>query len=314
MSHAREIQQPAMMPGYVPWRRSLNSFQTSLQVSFRRILFATDFSAAASRALPYAVEIARRSEGMLYAVHVISPRVSPAPSPEEWSQIEQEQEKFRARGQSELEQEIRELPHEILFRKGDVWENLKKVIADKDVDLIVMGTHGRTGFAKSVVGSVTEKVFRQASCPVLTVGPHVHPVASHAAAAELNCILYATDFSPESLAAARFAISLARDHHADLVLLHADEAGADGNREASLETLKNVVPLGAGLTSKPAYLMERGEPADAILQAAKSTHADLIVLGARSVEKHLTAAIHFSDSIAGRVAANAACPVLIVHS
>ena len=314
MSHAREFQQPTAIPESEPWRQNLNSFRTSLRVTFQHILFATDFSDTADRALPYAVEIARRSMATIHAVHVISPDAYPALPPAEWPELAQDMEEFRARKKNQLELELQELPHEFLFLKGDVWENLEEVIREKNVDLLVLGTHGRTGIAKALMGSVAEKIFRQASCPVLTVGPGVAPRASHAAAAELNCILYATDFSPESLAAARYAISLAKDHRAELILLHTTKDGIEGQGDLALETLKNVVPLGAGLLSKPTYIMEDGAPAEAILRAAKKAHADLIVIGARGVEKHLTAATHFSDSIASSVAANAGCPVLTVHS
>lgn len=73
---------------------------------------------------------------------------------------------------------------------------------------------------KVLLGSVAEKIFRQATCPVLTVGPAVSSKTTHAAAAELNRILYATDFSLESLAAARYAVYLAKEHRAELILMH----------------------------------------------------------------------------------------------
>jgi nucleotide-binding universal stress UspA family protein len=314
MSRAGEFQQPKAIPESEPWRYNLSSFRKTFLVTFQHILFATDFSATADRALPYAVEIARRSMATIHAVHVISPDVNPALPPAEWPELARDLEEFRARKREHLKQELQELPHEFLFLKGDVWENLKDVIESRNVDLLVLGTHGRSRIAKALLGSVAEKIFRQAPCPVLTVGPGVVPSASHAAAAELNCILYATDFSPESLAAARFAISLAKDHRAELVLLHTTGDGIKGQDDLALETLKNVVPLGAGLPSQPTYVVEDGAPADAILGTAKKTHADLIVIGARGVQKHITAATHFSDSIASRVAANAACPVLTVHS
>ncbi|HYL63828.1 MAG TPA: universal stress protein, partial [Candidatus Methylomirabilis sp.] len=279
----------------------MSSFRTSLQVRFQNILFATDFSATADRALPYAIEIARRSVATIHAVYVISPDGSPFAPPEEWAEIARDQEEFLEREKKRLELELQELPHEFLTLSGAVWENLERVIRDKNVDLLVLGTHGRTGIAKALLGSVAEKIFRQATCPVLTVGPGVAPRAAHAAAAELNCILYATDFSPESLAAARCAISLAKDHRAQLILLHTEEDGMKGQEDLALETLKNVVPLGACLASEPNYLVERGPAADAILRAAKKAHADLIVLGARGSEKHLVLATHFSDSIASSV-------------
>lgn len=314
MNDTRELRSQVAISGSEPWRHNLNSFRASLQVKFQDILFATDFSAAANHALPYAVEIARRSQATIHAVHVISPDDSVQAPPEQWAEIARIQEEFREREKNQLELELQELPHEVLILKGDVWENLEQVIRDKYVDLLVLGTHGRTGIAKAMLGSVAERIFRQAPCPVLTVGPGVAPRAAHAAAAELNSILYATDFSPESLAAARYAISLAKDHRAELVLLHAAKDGTQAQEDLVLETLKSVVPLGAGLLSEPTYLLERGAAADAILGAAKKTHSDLIVLGARGAEKHLTLATHFSDSIANHVAANAFCPVLTVHS
>ncbi len=313
MSHTRATQQLPGIAGSEPWRCNLNSFHTSLQVTFRHILFATDFSTTADRALPYAVEIARRSIATIHAVHVIPSDGSPLLHPAEWAGIAHDSEESGERKKSQLELELRELPHEFLILKGGVWEKLKQVIRDKNVDLLVLGTHGRTGIAKAFMGSVAETIFRQASCPVLTAGPGVAPRAAHAAAAELNRILYATDFSPESLAAARYAISLAKDHRAELILLHATEDGIKGQEDLALETLKDVVPLGAGLLSNPTYVMQRGAPADAILGTAKKTHADLIVIGARGAENHLTAATHFSNSIASSVAANAGCPVLTVH-
>ena len=313
MSYTQSSQQLPGMADSEPWRHNLNSFRTSLHVSFQHVLFPTDFSTTADRALPYAVEIARRSLATIYAVHVVSPDIYPQLPPAEWDDIARQEEEFRTRKKNQLELELQGLPHEFLFLNGDVWENLKEAIESKNVDLIVLGRHGRSGIAKALIGSVAEKIFRQAPCPVLTVGPGVSPSTSHAAAAEFNCILYATDFSPESLAAARYAISLAKDHHAELVLLHTSADGSKGQDELALETLKNVVPLGAGLLSKPTYVMERGAPAEAILGTAKKTQSDLIILGARGAEKHLTMATHFSDSIASHVAAHAGCPVLIVH-
>jgi nucleotide-binding universal stress UspA family protein len=295
-------------------RHSLGSLLKSSQVKFQNILFATDFSNAADRALPFAVEIARRSNATIHAVHVICLDRSPVLTPAQEAEIAKELEEFRVRKKNQLALELREFHHEFHILKGDVWDNLKKVIENWSVDLVVLETHGRAGITKAHQGSVAEKIFRQAPCPVLTVGPCAAPHPADAAAVELNCILYTTDFSPESLAAARYAISLAKYHRAELILLHTAEDGLKMQEDLALETLKNVVPLGAGLLSTPIYLQEHGAPAEAIVGAAKRMHADLIVIGARGAEKHPTLATHFSDSIASGVTANADCPVLTVHS
>lgn len=314
MSYAEAFQNVTAGPGTQPWRHTLRSLRGPLQISFRHILYATDFSSAADNALPYAVEIARRSLATIYAVHVVPPDVYPEFQPAEWAEIARANEEFRTRKRNEIELELQELPHEFLMLHGDAAERIAELAQDKSPDLLVLGTHGRTGIAKAVVGSVAERIYRQAACPVLLVGPNVPTSARHAAAAEFNCVLYATDFSPESLAAARYAISIARDHRAELVLLHTSDPRREENEEISLETLRNIVPLGAGLWSPPTCIAERDEPANAILQTAKKHHADVIVLGARDADRHLTAATHLASSIASRVIAGAPCPVFTVHS
>ena len=210
MSHAKEAELQRQVLDSEPWRHTLEMLRTSTQVGFKNILFATDFSSTTNLALPYAVEIARRSGGTIHAVHVISPDIYPLVPPEQWPKMAQEEKEFRGRKQEELEQELQGLPHEFIFPEGNVWESLARIIEQKNIDLLVMGTHGRTGIEKTILGSVAETIFRQATCPVLTVGPRVSSRATHAAAAELNCILYATNFSPPSLAAARYAIYLAK--------------------------------------------------------------------------------------------------------
>jgi len=300
-------------PGSMPWRRNLNTWKTSPELEFKNILFATDFSPVMNLALPYATEIARRSGAMIHAVHVVSPDIYPLVPPAEWRNMATQEEEFRNRKQAELEEEFHGLPHEFLFPKGDVWQCVAHVIEHRGVDLIVLGTNGRTGIEKVVFGSVAERIFRQASCPVLTVGSRVSARATHAAAAELNCILYATDFSPESFSAARYAMSLAKEHHAQLILLHAIENAEAGQVSAAFETLRDVVPLGAGLASKPICKVERGAPAASILGAAERDGADLIVLGIRGVDGHVNVATHFSNSIAYKIVTTATCPVLTVR-
>jgi nucleotide-binding universal stress UspA family protein len=300
-------------PGLASWRYKVGNLTTSTQIAFKNILFATDFSSTTELALPYAVEIARRSGATIHAVHVVQPDIYPLESPSEWPKIACEEEEFRKEKRNQLEEELQGLPHEILILEGNVWQNLAHIIEKENVDLVVLGTHGRTGIEKLLLGSVAETIFRQAASPVLTVGPAVSSRATHAAAAELNQILYAADFSPESLAAARYAISLAKEHHAELILLHVLQNAEPGQVNSAFQTLRDVVPLGAGLGSEQRCLVERGAPADTILDVAASHNADMIVLGLRSGEGRLTAATHFARSIAYKVVTRAACPVLTVR-
>ncbi len=265
-------------------------------------------------ALPYAVEIARRFGATIFAVHVVQPDIYPLVPPSEWPKAGQEEEDFRQMSKHKLENELRGLPHEFLFLSGNIWRNLIQIIKDKQIDLIVLGTHGRTGIEKALVGSVAEEIFRRADCPVLTVGHCVTSKATHAAAADLNRILFATDFSPESLAAAPYAISMAREHRAELILMHAMEKPEPGQVNFAFQTLRDVIPLGTWMALEPKYVVEEGSAKASILAVAKEYNADLIVMGARSAKGPLMATAHFGSSIAYEVVAHAACPVLTIRT
>lgn len=284
------------------------------QITFRNILFATDFSPATNAALPYAEELARRYGSTVYLVHVVRPDFYPYVPPSEWPRIAREEEEFRGKGKHQLEAEFQGFPHEFIFPSGDVWKNVARIIEQKKIDLIVLGTHGRTGVEKVLMGSVAEEIVRQARCPVLTVGRAVFSKATHAAAADLNRILYATDFSPESLAAAPYAISLAREYRAELILMHAIQKPEPGRVNSAFQTLRDVIPFGTRLSQEPRFIVERGSPEAAILNVRKKQNADLIVMGVRGASALLPVTTRFVTSIAYRVVAKSACPVLTVRA
>ena len=167
----------------------------------------------------------------------------------------------------------------------------------------------RTGLEKVLLGSVAEEIFRQALCPVLTVGPRssLRPKKP----AELSRILYATDFSPESLAATPYAISLAREHRAQLILLHSMKSSEAAS--ALRHTLRDLVPFGADLRCQPDCVVECGAPANKILEVSEGHEADLIVLGVHGADGHLARIMHFVSSDAYRIVTQAKRPVLTVR-
>jgi nucleotide-binding universal stress UspA family protein len=291
----------------------MGNLTVSAPIGFKNILFATDFSSTTELALPYALQIARRSGGTLHAVHVIQPDIYPLVPPSEWSKMAQEEKEFRERKKNELEQAFQGIPHEFLLPSGDVWDKLENIIEDQDIDLVVLGTHGRTGLRKILLGSVAEKVFRKAVCPVLTVGPAVASKAKHAAAAEFNRILYATDFSPESLAAAPYAVCVAKENRAQLILMHAIQSEEPGHVDTAYQTLRDVVPSGANLEFKPRLVVEPGAPHAGILGVAARHDVDLIVLGVRRAPGNPAVVARFPHSIVYDIMVEAACPVLTVR-
>jgi len=130
---------------------------------------------------------------------------------------------------------------------------------------------------------------------------------------EVKRILYATDFTFESVVALHLAISLALEYGAQLILFHAI-ASADSNHEAAaLQTLRDLVPFSVHLVPKPKYLVEQGDPPSCILKVASVENANMIVLGLRSTKGHFAAPSQPVRSTARKIAIAAACPVLTVR-
>jgi nucleotide-binding universal stress UspA family protein len=300
-------------------------------ISLKNVLFATDFSEVSEAALPYAAAICRRYNCQLHAVHVISPASYIVPSEPVGSiTIESMHEAARADAQERMQalaSHLKAVPHYSYIREGDVWEVLCDMVQTREIDLLVLGTHGRTGLEKLVLGSKAEEILRQAPCPVLTVGSKVSGRAQLPTLAgedkdltpleiSLRHIVYATDFTPESLAAAPFAASLAQEFQARLSLLHVIEGYASVHRppgpiEFALRRLAKLVPEEASLWCSPEPVVQFGSPAECILQRAFESEADLIVLGVRPA-RHLAAATHLPWATAHKVIAHAQCPVLTI--
>src|ERR1700687_6117449 len=301
-------------------------------ISRKNILFATDFSEASQAALPYAAAIARRYDSQLHIAHIMSPASYIILSqPADPVTLDSIHEAARANARQRMEtlgSHLKTVPHHTYVREGDVWETLADLIQIHEIDLLVVGTHGRTGLEKLVLGSKAEEILRLAPCPVLTVGPKIAGGAKLTAIEgerknltpveiSVEQIVYATDFSPESLAAAPFARSLAQEFQSKLTLLHVIERSKDKNHQPepidlALQRLEKLVPEEASLWCSPSPTVQVGSPADCILQEALDTRADLIVLGVRAASGNLGAATHLPWATAHKVIAQAHCPVLTI--
>jgi nucleotide-binding universal stress UspA family protein len=289
----------------------------TVRLALKSLLFATDFSPASQAALPYAAAIARRYGSRLLLAHVLRPQVW-APAPPEWVPMESDLPRQAAMAEmAKLEQSplLAGLPHEACVEEGAVWDRLALLMKRQETDLLIMGTHGRRGLQKLLMGSVAEELFRLAACPVLTVGPGVAPKAEEVA--EFHRILYATDFSAESQAALPYAVSLAQENQARLTVLHVVEIAAPAylaDPQHALDSLKQrlqeLLPREAALWCEPEFVLESGSPGEGILKVAKEQHADLIVLGVRPIRRLAT---HLPIATAHEVVCHAPCPVLTVR-
>ncbi len=291
-------------------------------VRLKTIVYLTDFSEPSEAALPFALAISRKYGAKICALHILVPSSRMYPSPETAVNTFEAEEEHAQVEMQRVESQLVGLPHETIVDRGPaIWPVVERTLRDSSADLIVLGTHGRTGAQKLVMGSVAEEIFRLSSIPVVTIGPAVRTSAH--GGARFHRVLFATDFTPESLAAAPYAVSLAQENRARLVLIHVmHKRGhrgeeADGAFEMSvaevIHRLYETVPDPAELFCPPEVAVEYGKPADRIVEAAKLRAADLIVLGVRSAEGHLSAATHLDRATAHRVVAHASCPVLTVR-
>jgi nucleotide-binding universal stress UspA family protein len=296
----------------------MNAVATKTRIALNHILFATDFSPAAEAALPYAIGLAKQYGGKVHGLHVRYPATYPIVGPEAMPQVleaAEEQAKFEAR---QLHEMLASVPHEVTVIEGDLWPALSEIVTQQKTDLIVMGTHGRKGVSRALLGSAAEEIFRKSSCPVLTVGPRVS--ANTERRLEMKQILFATDFSPESLAALPFAVSFAQEHESNLTLLNVSAKPEIGElvhagqyAESTFRRLQALVPEGSEPWCQPKCRVEHGAEAEKIMEVATAIGADLIVLGVRRPQGGLGATTHVLQSIAHKVVANAECPVLTVR-
>ncbi len=296
----------------------MNMIGSQTVVSFKNILYATDFSPSAAAALPYAMSIAGHYNSKLHALHVRMPSPLWFMGLEAASQMIETEQELAAKDAQYLHRMLGSVPHDVTVEEGDFWAAFENSLERGQIDLIVVGTRGRSGLAKGLLGSIAEEILRRATCPVLTVGPEAR--IEGAKKLKIQEVLYATDLLPESLAAAPYAISLAEEHHAILTLLSVLDGPNVGDlirpmdySYSQVTRLRDLVPLAVEFWCKPTYLVKEGKAADKILEVAKERHADLIVLGAKNVCGQMAAATHLSGATAHKVIIGAACPVLTVR-
>jgi len=260
----------------------MQTVQARTRITLKNILFATDFSQAADAAAPIAIQIARRYGAKVYGVHVNRFDDYTAAAPNAWAAMAEAAEKETKEDAGRLNEQLQGIEHEVVIGEGNIWEVVSNLIEQKEIDLIVLGTRGRTGLEKVILGSVAEQILRQSACPVLTVGPHVNPWSDEYV--KMREIVYATNLATGTPVAAPYAISLAQENQAHLVLLHVIEH------------------------PKPGDLVDSPEVVN--LKARKLRHTDLIVLGARPARGLAT---HLNMGTVHKVVSQATCPVLTVR-
>lgn len=290
---------------------------TVAPVTIRNILFATDFSPCSQKALEYAVAEARRHGATLHLLHVLphEPRLALPMDvvPGVYDEDRREAEFLLCR--LENSGAFEGVAHEVLLPTGELWPMLQEALKKHGIDMLVVGTHGRGGVSKLLLGSTAEEIFRLVACPVLTVGPNanINPGTT------CRTVVYATDLSHEQEPALAYAIAMTRQPDSRLALVHAcAEHSASGSApssvlEAAKEKLRSRLPADHRAACEPAVAAAFGPAADVILAVADELKADVIVMEVRR-KGTLRESPHLPWSTAHKVVCHAHCPVLTVRS
>ena len=293
-------------------------------VRFAHVLCPTDFSEFSHRAFDHAAAVARDSDARLTVLHVFvtRPTLDIPPllmSPGERARVLEEMRRFTAGDAAHADMTLD------VVESDSVHRALLCEVRRRAADLLVIGSHGRSGFNRLLLGSVTERLLRQAPCPVLVVPPAAADVDVHAPV-RFRRVLYPTDFSPGAQRAIGYARWMASEPDAHLTLLHVIEVppelrvpqaieGVDvpaihaAAEAEALERLRTLVPAEALHQRAVETCVRDGAAYREILATAEEQRADLIVMGIQG--RHALDLLLFGSNTA-RVVRGAACPVLVV--
>lgn len=209
---------------------------------------------------------------------------------------------------------------QLVVDQGNASDLILSFAQARNMELIVMGTHGRRGFDRLVLGSTTDRVMRRASCPVLVISKP--PGESMASGREtghvhhLSQILYCTDFSQNSERALNYAMSATEEYDAELTLLYVvDDVRHPTTAKELVATytqqVDKLIPPELRKTLKVKTVVRIGKPYEQIVQHALEAKIDLIVMAVRGAGA-LDRAVFGSTTY--RVIQLGPCPVLAVHS
>jgi nucleotide-binding universal stress UspA family protein len=207
---------------------------------------------------------------------------------------------------------------ELVVHQGIAPDYILQFAETQKADLIVMGTHGRRGYDRLMLGSVTDRVMRKSSCPVLAVCRSTHEAGSmneHAKAPHrLTRILACTDFSASAKRALQYAVSGAEEYGAELTLLHVLEGVSNPSKAKEAEAmaeLEKLIPADLRTNLSTKMVVRGGKPYQQIIQQAEETQADLVAIGV-SGRGNLDVAVFGSTTY--RVMQLGPCPVLAVRA
>jgi len=298
-----------------------------MRVKLEKILCATDFSAYSNHALPYGIALAREFGARLLVCHAVDLSFVGLYDTTAFALQKTEQE-LVSYAREEIKRLIGHQPvdWEPLILEGQPADQIARVAEEQGVGMVITATHGRSGLTRFLLGSVTERLLRTLTCPLLVVRSPEHDfVAPAGDQIALRRILVGCDFSPDLSLALGYALSLAQEFESELHLIHVLEPSfynqltkpkasvtngvQQAMQDALREQLSRLVPEEAHRWCQVKTVLSVGRSHEEITTYAVAHEIDLIVLGVRG---HSLVEKLFVGSTTDRVIRQAPCPVLSV--
>lgn len=299
-----------------------------MRIQLNRILCATDFSDFSNHTIPYGIAMARQFDAKLFVCHVIELPFATMAGEVQLDFIEQ-QNRMVDYAHAQLAQlfEGESVEWEPVVTVGHTVDEIDRLVRNNRIDLVISATHGRSGVRRLLLGSVTERMMRMLSCPLLIVrGKGDGGVEPRKIEFVPKRILVGCDFSADSQLAYQYGLSLAQEVEAELHLIHvveppvyqnilvdgqdADETSRQPLISILQKKLDRMVPEDARNWCKLNTALLEGKPNNELIDYALLNDIDLIVLGVRG---HGLVETVFVGSTTDRVARSAPCPVLAVR-
>jgi nucleotide-binding universal stress UspA family protein len=286
-------------------------------VQIQRILCPIDFYPASERAADYAVALAKNYQARLTFLHVVAPILPKAYGVrmDLTNLVEAlKEESTRRLQQLSKKAQSAKVPVECIVRTGGIQEEIRSIVNSSKIDFVIMGTHGRRGVERWVLGSVAEQLLRSIKTPLLTIGKARR---RETVPPGVRRILLTTDFSEGTSEAFAYAFSIAQECQAQITLLHViGDIGADTSQhyrdiliKEMCQQLENLIPDEARIWCDVRTRVETGLPFKVILKVLEKENIDLLVMNVHSKRGPDRSLL---DTTAERVVRAATCPVLMV--
>jgi len=287
-------------------------------VRFQKILCPVDFFKPSTHAFSYALKLAVNYGASVHALHVVAPVIpaaygAPFNIEELTTGLEKESVRLLQKLKNGAEKSGVSVTTEV--RMGDIDLEIRHVLETQKADLVVMGTHGRRGFERLVMGSITERMIRHCPVPLITVGPG----RKGAAPPDIRRILVTTDFSEGTRDAMDHALSIAQECQAKVTLLHVvHDLAADFSAKyheqlfQGIQTeMQKLIPAEALNWCEVETRIEAGLPYQVISEFVQSGKFDLLVMNIHGKNMLDRVLVGSTAERSVRVASET-CPVLLI--